>query len=233
MRLIFTTLAVLFFGFIHAQKTKVYNPKLNIISNIEDYKKSINENPDNELVDLEDFVPGIILDIRYATDNNFTGRKIYLQPKAYARYPVAKALLFVQQELEKHNYSLKVFDAYRPYAATALFYEIYKDTTYVASPWSGSRHNRGAAVDISIVDNATGEEIQMPTGFDAFNEAAHPDFMDLPENVIENRQLLITIMQKHGFRVYPSEWWHYDFVGWQAFPLMDISFEELQKDDNN
>jgi len=78
----------------------------------------------------------------------------------------------------------------------------------------------------------TGEEIQMPTSFDDFTEVAHPDYMDLPENVLENRNFLITTMQKHGFKVYPYEWWHFDFVGWQEFPLMDISFEQLEAQKN-
>ncbi len=212
-----------------SQNTKVYNKNLKVISSIEEYQKMKDENPNFELVNLEDFVPGIKLDIRYATKNNFTGQKVYESAQAYARWPVAKSLLIIQQELSKRNMGLKIFDAYRPYAATVLFYEIYKDTTYVASPWSGSRHNRGAAIDLSIVDLETGEEIQMPTGYDDFTEVAHPDYMDLPDRVLKNRDFLITTMQKHGFKVYPYEWWHFDFVGWQEFPLMDLSFEQLEK----
>jgi D-alanyl-D-alanine dipeptidase len=227
MRLIITTLGLLFVLALNAQPTKVYNSKLHIINTMEEYNQSVLENPNNQLVDLESFVPGIILDIRYATTNNFTNQKVYESAKAFARWPVAKSLKIIQHELKKQNFSLKVYDAYRPYSATVLFYEIYKDTTYVASPWSGSRHNRGAAVDVSIVDLSTGEEIQMPTGFDSFDQSAHPDFMELPENVLQNRELLVTMMQKHGFRVYDSEWWHYDFIGWEGFPLMDISFEKL------
>jgi len=229
MRLIITVLCVFVFVGSFAQKSRVYNSNLHIINNLKDYQKTVEENPNNQLVDLEDFIPDIILDIRYATENNFTGKIVYNQPKAFVRWPVAQSLKFVNEELKKKNFALKVYDAYRPYSATVLFYEIYKDTTYVASPWSGSRHNRGAAVDVSIVDLETGEEIQMPTAFDDFTEVAHPDHMDLPENVIKNRQLLITIMQQHGFRVYHSEWWHFDFMGWEGFPLMDLSFEELEK----
>jgi len=229
MRLIITLLSCLVIGSVFGQKTKVYNSKLQIVSNIEEYNDQVSKNPNNELVDLEIFLQDVILDIRYATSNNFTNQKVYTEAKAYARWPVASSLQIVQQELLKNNMSLKIFDAYRPYSATVLFYEIYKDTTFVASPWSGSRHNRGAAVDVSIVDLETGEEIQMPTAFDDFTEKASPDYMDLPENVIQNRDLLINLMQNHGFRVYPHEWWHFDFMGWEAFPLMDISFIELKK----
>ena len=124
---------------------------------------------------------------------------------------------------------LLIFDAYRPYSATVRFYEIYNDTSYVASPWKGSRHNRGAAVDVSLIDFETGEELQMPTGYDNFSEAAHPDYGNLPENVLKNREILINEMQNHGFRVYPYEWWHFDFIGWEAYDLMDLSFEDLKK----
>lgn len=229
MRLILTLLCSMIFVGSFAQNTKVYSSNLDVVNDLSDYNKSINENPNNELVDLEEFIPGIILDIRYATKNNFTNQKVYNQAKAYVRWPVAKSLKFVNEELKKRNYALKIYDAYRPYSATVLFYEIYKDTTFVASPWTGSRHNRGAAVDVSIVDLQTGEEIQMPTGFDDFTNVAKPDFNDLPENVIQNRDYLITLMQNHGFRVYHSEWWHYDFMGWEGFDIMDISFEELEK----
>ena len=229
MRLIITLLSCLVIGSVFAQKTKVYNSKLQIVSTIEEYNDQVSENPNNELVDIEIFLQDVILDIRYASSNNFTKQKVYTDAKAYARWPVVRSLQIIQQELLKNNMSLKIFDAYRPYSATVLFYEIYKDTTFVASPWSGSRHNRGAAVDVSIVDLETGEEIQMPTAFDDFTEKASPNYMDLPENVIQNRDLLINLMQNHGFRVYPYEWWHFDFMGWEAFPLMDLSFKELEK----
>ena len=227
MRLIITVLSVLVFVSAFGQKAKVYNSNLQIVTTLEEYQESITVNPNNVLVDIEEYIPDIILDIRYATENNFTNQKVYTQAKAFARWPVVSSLKFVQDELRKQNLSLKIYDAYRPYTTTVLFYEIYKDTTYVASPWSGSRHNRGAAVDVSIVDRETGEEIQMPSAYDDFTENASPTYMDLPDNVIQNRELLINVMQQHGFKVYHSEWWHFDFMGWEGFSLMDISFEEL------
>jgi D-alanyl-D-alanine dipeptidase len=234
MRLTITVLSVLIFISAFGQKAKVYNSNLHIVSALEEYQESVISNPNNQLVDIEEYIPDIVLDVRYATENNFTSQKVYTQAKAFVRWPLANSLKFIQDELRKQNLSLKIYDAYRPYTTTVLFYEIYKDTTYVASPWSGSRHNRGAAVDVSIVDRDTGEEIQMPSAYDDFTEIAHPDYMDLPENVIQNRDLLITVMQQHGFKVYHSEWWHFDFMGWEGFSLMDISFEELVsiKDEN-
>jgi D-alanyl-D-alanine dipeptidase len=100
----------------------------------------------------------------------------------------------------------------------------------VAAPWHGSRHNRGAAVDITLVDLKTGKELPMPTAFDDFTEKAAPDYPHLPDEVIRNRNLLITTMQQFGFSVYPHEWWHFDYIGWKKFPLMDLSFDELEHD---
>ena len=131
---------------------------------LEEYKKSIVTNPQNELVNLEKFIPGLKLDIRYATTNNFTGEKIYTMARAYARKPVAESLKKIQADLKKQGLELKIFDGYRPYSATVKFYETYHDTTYVASPYKGSRHNRGCALDLTVIDSKTGEELKMPTG---------------------------------------------------------------------
>ncbi len=222
---IFIFLPLLFYSQQHID----YSKDLKIIRDTSEYKLQVEKNGLNKMVEITDVVPGIKLDIRYATNNNFTGEVIYESPHAFVRQPVALALKIVHQSLNKHGLGLVIFDAYRPYSATVKFYEVYKDTNYVALPWKGSRHNRGAAVDVSLIDLQTGEDIQMPTGFDNFSDAAHPDFANLPENVIKNREILITEMQKHGFRVYPYEWWHFDFIGWEAFDLMDISFSELKQ----
>ncbi|MCX7638346.1 MAG: M15 family metallopeptidase, partial [Cyclobacteriaceae bacterium] len=179
-------------------------------------------------VNLEKFIPGIVLDIRYATTNNFTGEQIYNIPRAYARRPVAEALKRAQQDFARHGVGIKIFDAYRPYRATVKFYEVYRDTTYVASPYKGSRHNRGCAVDMTLVDLKTGEELKMPTAFDAFTRDAWPSTPVRDPLVRKNRDLLISIMQKHGFKVNASEWWHFDFIGWEKFEVLDIAFEELE-----
>ncbi len=208
-----------------------YDKDLHVIRDTAEYIQEVNESSANELVEIIMEIPDIKLDIRYATKNNFTGEIIYNSPDAFVRKPVASSLKIIQESLKKYGLGLVIFDAYRPYSATVKFYEVYKDTNYVASPWKGSRHNRGAAVDVSLINLETGEEIQMPTGFDNFSEVAHPDYMKLPENVISNRELLISEMQNHGFKVYPYEWWHFDFIGWQEYSLMDISFEELREVD--
>jgi len=195
----------------------------------EQYKESLKTAPQKELVDLEKVIPGIVLDIRYATTNNFTGEKIYTLAKAYARKPVAEALKKAQAEFNKMGYGVKMYDAYRPYKATVKFYEVYKDTTYVASPYKGSRHNRGCALDMTIIDLKTGKELQMPTEFDSFKKEAWP-YSPVSDPVIKkNRETLISVMHKNGFKVTGSEWWHFDFIGWQKFEVMDIDFEELKK----
>ena len=194
----------------------------------EGYLKTVKTNPDKELIDLEKFIPGIVLDIRYATTNNFTDEKIYTLAKAYARKPVAEAVKRAQAELAKQGLGIKIFDAYRPYSATVKFYEVYKDTTYVASPYKGSRHNRGCAVDMTIINLKTGEELQMPTGYDSFKKEAWPSTPVSDPVIRKNRQLIIDTMQKQGFKVNSSEWWHFDFIGWKNYEVMDIDFEKLE-----
>lgn len=202
-------------------------PVLYVVSDIEEYKRQIADKSDMELINLEKAIPGIVLDIRYATKNNFTGEVIYTLPRAYVRKPVANALKEVQKTLASRDLSLKVYDAYRPYAATVKFYEVYPNTDFVADPRYGSRHNRGCAVDVSLVRLSTGEEIAMPSGFDEFSERANPAFMGLSEDVMANRQLLFDVMAQHGFAHFPTEWWHFDFQGWEDYPIMDLSFEKL------
>ena len=195
---------------------------------LDGYKASLLKDPSKELVDLEKYIPSIVLEIRYATTNNFTKEKIYTLAKAYARKPVAAALRKVQAELNKQGLGVKMFDAYRPYKATVKFYETYHDTTYVASPYRGSRHNRGCALDMTIINLKTKEELKMPTGYDSFSKDAWPTTPVKDAEARKNRELIISVMEKHGFKVNASEWWHFDFIGWQKFEVMDIDFEELE-----
>lgn len=192
------------------------------------YYESVQADPEKALVDLEQHIPDIVLDIRYATTNNFTGEKIYSQAKAYARKPVADALRRAQAELKTRGLGIKIFDGYRPYRATVKFYEVYRDTTYVASPYRGSRHNRGCAIDMTLVDLKSGNELKMPTGYDAFTKEAWPSTPVSDPEVAANRKLLIEVMDKVGFRVNSSEWWHFDFRGWNNFEVLDIDFSELE-----
>ena len=214
---------LLFPGTLLAQNKYGINPM-----KMAEYTQSVKSNPDNELINLEEFIPGLVLEIRYATTNNFTGEKIYNLARAYARKPVAESLRKIQEDLKKQGLALKIFDGYRPYSATVMFYETYHDTTYVASPYKGSRHNRGCAMDLTIIDLKTGKELPMPTEYDSFKKEAWPTTPVADPVIRKNRKMLIDAMEKHGFKVNASEWWHFDFVGWQKFAVMDIDFEELE-----
>ncbi|MGM0635883.1 MAG: M15 family metallopeptidase [Bacteroidota bacterium] len=206
-----------------------YSDSLDIVDDIEEHQEQVANNPNLEVIDLSEIHPEIEFDIRYATENNFTGEIIYPSADAFARKPVAEALVEVQDSLSQLDLKLKIFDGYRPYQATVMFYDIYPNSDFVANPEFGSRHNRGCAIDLTLIDKNTNEELDMPTGYDDFTEVAHPDYTDLPEDVIENRELLIGIMTHFGFSVYPSEWWHFDYDGWEDYPLMDLSFSELKE----
>lgn len=200
---------------------------LRIVSNKKEYLKSVRQNRNMQLVELKKVVPDIKLDIRYATTNNFMHRKMYRQARAFSRLPVANALKAVQADLKKLGYGLKIFDGYRPYAVTVDFYKYASDKHFVADPKKGSKHNRGCAVDLTIIDLKTGKDVPMPTGYDAFDKKAAADYTDLPENILKNRALLKDVMQKHGFSMLKNEWWHFDFTGWKNYPVMDIPFEAL------
>lgn len=193
-----------------------------------EYKTSIITNPEKVLVNLEKYIPGVVLDIRYATANNFTKEKIYNLPRAYARKPVADALKKAQAEFNLQGLGIKIFDAYRPYKATVKFYEVYRDTTYVASPYRGSRHNRGCAIDMTLIDLTSGKELKMPTEYDSFKKEAWPSTPVADPEASKNRALIIKVMQKYGFRVNSSEWWHFDFIGYKKYEVLDIDFEELE-----
>ena len=185
----------------------------------------------SDLVDLEKINPGFVFDMRYATDNNFIGEQVYPQSRCFLRYEAAVRLDSVQKELETIALGLKIFDGYRPLEVQRQMWEVMPDSRYVANPYEGgSRHNRGAAVDVSLVDS-TGKELKMPTGFDDFSERAHQDYMELPSNVRRNRWILRTVMEKYGFTAITSEWWHYDLKGWQKYDIIDVPLDSLYNTD--
>jgi len=197
------------------------------ISGTARYYRQLKANPNKRLVEIKKYIPGIVLDIRYATTNNFTHHIMYSQARAFARLPVVLALQQVEAELKTKGLGLKIYDAYRPYSVTVKFYEVTPDTNFVADPRKGSKHNRGCAVDLSIIDLKTGKEIDMPTGFDSFSKKAGANYANLPKQQIDDRELLKSTMQAHGFKVIATEWWHYDFNGWQNYELLDVPFSAL------
>ncbi len=185
----------------------------------------LNAQSDTSIVPLWSIDSTIVADVRYATIDNFTGKILYQSDKIYARKVVAEALSKVHQDLVKnHNLRIKIFDGYRPLSVQKAMWEIYPDDRYVANPATGSRHNRGAAVDITIIDS-TGTQLDMGTEFDNFTEKAHPSFTDLPEEVLNNRKLLSDTMMKFGFNPITTEWWHFDYKGWKKFSILDVEIK--------
>ena len=199
---------------------------LHVVPDAATYSRLAEASPDTRLVDLSTL--GIPLDIRYATSDNFMKQTLYPVAKAYLRAPAARALAAADRELAARRLGIKVFDAYRPYRVTVAMWEPIKNPDYVADPAKGSRHNRGAAVDLTLIDRATGAELPMPTGYDDFTTRAAHEFTDLPAEVLANRTLLREVMTKHGFEPLPSEWWHYDFAGWRNYELLDVPLEDLR-----
>ncbi|MBC7875267.1 MAG: M15 family metallopeptidase [Ferruginibacter sp.] len=198
----------------------------------EDYQKQVKNDSSKKMVELKSLVPGIVYDLRYATVNNFMRRLMYPAgtTSAFLRLPAVKSLQKVQQELNSKGLGLKIYDAYRPYSVTVKFWELVKDERYVANPSKGSGHNRGIAVDLTIINLSTGKELNMGTGFDNFTDSAHHSFSGLPEESLQNRVLLKSTMDKNGFKAYSEEWWHYSLPDAGKFEILDIDFKKLKKD---
>jgi zinc D-Ala-D-Ala dipeptidase len=182
----------------------------------------------SELVDVTTLIPGIALDIRYATADNFTKKVVYPEARCVLRRPVAERLKQVQDDLRARKLRLKLYDCYRPLSVQRRFWELVPDERYVADPKKGSRHNRGAALDVTLVD-ADGRELPMPTAYDDFTRRAHRDSTDAPPAALENRRILEEAMVKRGFVPLPTEWWHFDAPDWKSYPLDDVPFDRISR----
>ena len=185
------------------------------------------------MIELTKLSTTIKLDIRYATANNFVGRPVYAEARAFLQRPAAEALVRVHEKVNELSLGLVIFDAYRPWTITKLFWEVVSEDhrKFVADPAKGSKHNRGCAVDLSIYDLKTGGLIAMPSGFDEFTERASPNYTGGTEKERANRDLLRRLMEDEGFTVNPNEWWHYDYKDWEKYEIYDISFSEIGKND--
>jgi len=202
---------------------------LRVIKTIEQYQLTIKKDSSKKMVLLKNFVPNIIFDWKYATKDNFTHQILYNNPDAFMRIEVAENLQKVAEDLAKIGLGLKVFDAYRPYSITQKMWQIVPNERYAANPAKGSGHNRGIAVDITLYNLKNGQELLMPTAFDNFTEKAHANYSNLEKQVLENRAILINTMQKHGFIVLETEWWHFYLPNVEKYELMNIDFDELRK----
>ncbi|MBS0624956.1 MAG: D-alanyl-D-alanine dipeptidase [Verrucomicrobia bacterium] len=180
-----------------------------------------------EWIDLTAFCPDILIELVYATEKNFTGKKIYPTSRCFLQKVCAERLKKVQKKLVKGGLSLKVLDAYRPLSVQKIFWNILPDPRYVADPAVGSKHNRGCAVDVTLVDKR-GNELLMPTLFDDFTEKAHRNWMGGSKEALKNRQILEEAMVAEGFIPFPTEWWHFDDPDWKNYPVSDFSLEEIR-----
>src|SRR3984957_1090436 len=176
----------------------------------------------SELVDIQSFIPKIQVDLKYATTDNFTGQIVYNFHCCLLLKEAALRLRDVQAELETLGLSLKVWDGFRPVAAQWKFWELVPDERYVSDPRKGGRHTRGTAVDLTLITK-DGQELLMPSDFDDFSEKAHRNYREASEEAIKNREFLQEIMEKHGFVGLPTEWWHFDLIGWENYPPINIT----------
>lgn len=185
---------------------------------------------ESDLVDLTTLDPTILLDIRYATDNNFLGTPFYSSARAFLQRPAAEALVRVHQALEPLGYGLLIHDAYRPWYVTKMFYDATPEQSrgFVANPASGSKHNRGCAVDLTLYDRSTGKPVQMVAGYDEFSERGGADYPGGTARQRWHRLLLRRVMEDQGFAVISNEWWHFDFKDWRSYPIGNQTFEEIE-----
>jgi len=185
---------------------------------------------DSDLVELIKLDSSLKLDIRYATSNNLVGKPVYTEARAFLQRPAAEALVKVNRELKPLGLGLLIFDGYRPWSVTKIFWDVTskENKKFVADPKKGSRHNRGCAVDLSLYDLATGKEIEMPGVYDETSERSYPDYKGGTDEQRKMRDLLRSKMEANGFTVYEVEWWHFDFNNWRSYRIQNIPFSQIK-----
>jgi D-alanyl-D-alanine dipeptidase len=183
-----------------------------------------------DLVELVKLDPTIKLDIRYAGSNNFLGKPVYKEARAFLQRPAAESLLKAHRDLAKHGYGLLIHDGYRPWAITKLFWDMTSGSQreFVADPKTGSKHNRGCAVDLTLYDLKTGRAVQMPGDYDEMTPRSYPDYQGGTAEQRARRDLLRQAMERHDFIVEPNEWWHFNYKDWKEYPILDIAFSEIK-----
>jgi D-alanyl-D-alanine dipeptidase len=182
-----------------------------------------------DLVDLARLDPRLRLDIRYATANNFVHVPVYSSARAFLQRPAALALERALNELAAEGYGVMIFDGYRPWYVTKIFWDATppEKRIFVADPAKGSRHNRGCAVDLTLYSLATGQPVSMPSGYDEMTERAYPAYGGGTPEERAHRDLLRRAMERQGFTVYASEWWHFDYRDWPHYAVQNTAFEQL------
>ncbi len=174
------------------------------------------------LLDIQTIAPDIGMDMRYATTNNFLKQAVYAKSRCLLREPVARAVQRAQNSLKEKGYGLKLYDCYRPLSVQKEMWKIFPDGRYVANPATGSRHNRGAAVDLTLVD-AQGNPLEMPSEFDDFSDRAHRDSPTMTAIARKHVQILTEALEAQGLTTITSEWWHYDGPNWNRYGILNQS----------
>src|SRR3989338_8491313 len=178
----------------------------------------------NPLIDIRQVHPRVLVEVRYATPDNFMGEALYPEARCLLRRETAAKLAHAQDALELQGLGLKVFDGYRPLAVQKKMWARFPLEGFIANPAKGSNHNRGAAVDLTLVDRE-GQELTMPSAYDEFSERSHRDYSGGTEAERKNRAILEEAMVKEGFTGLSTEWWHFDDTDAKNYPVLDISFE--------
>lgn len=183
-----------------------------------------------DLIELIKVDNSIKLDIRYATADNFVGRAVYPEARAFLQRPAAEGVVRVHRLLKKKGLGIVIFDGYRPWAITKLFWDVVAEDKrkFVANPERGSKHNRGCAIDLSIYNLKTGKPIPMPSAYDEFTERASPDYKGGTDEERANREMLRRMMEAEGFTVNPNEWWHFDYKDWEQYAIYDVAFSAIR-----
>lgn len=181
----------------------------------------------NGLVRVQDLDNTILVNLRYAGKDNFTGEKIYPENICVLRRETAEKLVKANKEFIKIGYRIKVWDAYRPMYVQQIFWDMVQDNQFIANPKNGgSRHNKGTAVDVTLVDNS-GKELNMPSDFDDFSSEAYRDNPNVSEEVKKNIELLTKVMERNGFIALDSEWWHFDDSNSKNYKVIDVDIEQF------
>ena len=185
---------------------------------------------ETDLVELTKLDPTIKLDVRYATTNNLFDNVFYSQPRAFLQRPAAEAVARINQKLRKQGYGLLVHDAYRPWYVTKVFWDATPENLklFVADPSEGSRHNRGAAVDLTLFDLKTGKPIEMVGTYDEVTDRSYPNYPGGTSLQRWHRELLRDAMESEGFTVYEAEWWHFDYNDWKNYRIGNLRFEDIK-----
>ena len=181
------------------------------------------ETDDNAIVNLKNYSNDFVFDMKYATDDNFLKEKLYPCAECFLRVKTVKSLLEANKAFSQKGYKIKLFDCYRPKAIQKKMFKIVPDPNFVANPKKGSIHNRGGAVDISLVDSL-GVEVNMGTKFDFFGEEASHNYQNLSEEILANRKFLKEIMLQNNFKSFDSEWWHYNLNGSNADKVENLKW---------